>query len=90
MHLYPIQIILDKVKKSRKEIFNELRVRGIGVNVHYIPIHYQPFYQKLGFNTGDFPNSENYYKSALSIPMYSSLTKLQQKEVVEQLKFILI
>jgi len=89
LHLYPIQINLEKVCKSRKQIFKELRENGIGVNVHYIPIHTHPYYRQLGFKEGDFPNSEYYYSRAISIPIFHSITLDQQSEVIFQLKRVL-
>ena len=89
LHLYPIQVDLDSVDKSREKIFNELREVGIGVNVHYIPIHTHPYYQQLGFKVGDFPNSESYYNRAISIPLFHAMTLGQQDEVVNNLKNIL-
>ncbi|MDA9060371.1 UDP-4-amino-4,6-dideoxy-N-acetyl-beta-L-altrosamine transaminase [Candidatus Thioglobus sp.] len=89
LHLYPIQVDLDSVDKSREKIFNELREAGIGVNVHYIPIHTHPYYQQLGFKVGDFPNSESYYNRAISIPLFHAMTLGQQDEVVNNLKNIL-
>tara|TARA_B100000700_G_scaffold331422_1_gene464009 strand:+ start:9022 stop:10188 length:1167 start_codon:yes stop_codon:yes gene_type:complete len=85
-HIFVIHLKFEQIERSRLEIFNLLRSKGIGVNVHYIPVHLQPFYQKLGFKRGDFPNSENYYDGAITIPMF---TKLQEKEielVIESLK----
>ena len=90
LHLYPLQIILDEVQKTRKEVFIELRNLGIGVNVHYIPIHTQPFYQKLGFNFGDFPESENYYNRAISIPLFHTMTIDQQDAVLDALRRVLL
>uniref|UniRef100_UPI004047E7BC UDP-4-amino-4, 6-dideoxy-N-acetyl-beta-L-altrosamine transaminase n=1 Tax=Algoriphagus sp. TaxID=1872435 RepID=UPI004047E7BC len=89
LHLYPIQIDLDTQIKSRRQIFNELRENGIGVNVHYIPIHTQPYYQQLGFKEGDFPNSEHYYSRAISIPLFHAMTSNQQDQVFDTLKRIL-
>jgi len=89
LHLYPIQIVLNKVQKSREQIFNELRDSGIGVNVHYIPIHLQPYYHQFGFNKGDFPNSEDYYSQAISIPLFHSMSLVQQDEVITKLKMII-
>jgi len=90
LHLYPVQIdIAKKVAKSRKQIFIELRENNVGVNVHYIPIHIQPYFQNLGFKKGDFPNSEAYYQSTLTLPMFSSMTSEQQDEVVTVLNKIL-
>ena len=82
LHLYPIQIELDKVSKNREQIFNELRESGIGVNVHYIPIHTQPYYLNLGFKAKSLPNAEYYYSRAISIPLYHSMTIEQQTKVV--------
>jgi dTDP-4-amino-4,6-dideoxygalactose transaminase len=89
LHLYPIQLELEKINKSREKIFNELRENGIGVNVHYIPIHTHPYYRQLGFQEGDFPNSEFYYSRTISIPLFYNLTLDQQDEVCEKLKRII-
>jgi len=86
LHLYPIQIDLNKVSKSRKQIFNILREGGIGVNVHYIPIHIQPYYALFGFREGDFPNSEYYYSRVISIPLFHAMTIEQQDKVLYILK----
>jgi len=84
-HLYPIQIL----EKNRKEVFNRLREKGIGVNVHYIPVHTQPYYQQLGFKQGDFPISEGYYEKAISLPIHTSLKDEEQNYVIETLEDIL-
>jgi UDP-4-amino-4,6-dideoxy-N-acetyl-beta-L-altrosamine transaminase len=89
LHLYPIKINLTKNKNSRDKIFESLRSKGIGVNVHYIPIHTQPYFKNLGFKEGDFPISEDYFKSAISIPIFQSMTNDQQDKVIESLKKIL-
>jgi UDP-4-amino-4,6-dideoxy-N-acetyl-beta-L-altrosamine transaminase len=89
LHLYPIQIDLDSIDKSRQQIFDELRQNDIGVNVHYIPIHTQPYYQRLGFKEGSFPNSEIYYSRAISIPLFHAMTFDQQNQVVATLEKIL-
>jgi len=89
LHLYPIQIDLNKVSKNRKQIFNVLRENGIGVNVHYIPIHTQPYYLQFGFIEGDFPNSESYYNRTISIPLFHTMTVEQQDEVLDVLKRVL-
>ena len=85
LHLYPIQVDLDSIDKNRQQIFDELRQSGIGVNVHYIPIHTQPYYKNLGFKIGDFVKSESYYKATISIPLSSSLTLKEQDKVVTSL-----
>ena len=89
LHLYPIQIDLEGVVKNRQQIFSELRQCGIGVNVHYIPIHTQPYYLQFGFKVGDFPNSEAYYDRAISIPLFHTMTVEQQDEVFGILKRVL-
>ena len=89
LHLYPIQIDLNKVSKDREQIFNELRENGVGVNVHYIPIHTQPYYLQFGFKKGDFPNAESYYSVAISIPLFYAMTVKQQDDVIDALKRVL-
>jgi UDP-4-amino-4,6-dideoxy-N-acetyl-beta-L-altrosamine transaminase len=89
LHLYPIQIDVSKTSKNRSQVFAELRDIGVGVNVHYIPIHMQPFFQKFGFKAGDFPNSEKYYENAISIPIFSSMSIDQQDKVSSVLSKIL-
>jgi len=86
LHLYPIQIDLNKVSKNREQIFNVLRENGIGVNVHYIPIHAQPYYLQFGFSEGDFPNSESYYNRTISIPLFHTMAAEQQDEILDVLK----
>lgn len=88
-HLYPIQIELDSISKSHRQVFEELRQNGIGVNVHYIPIHTQPYFQNFGFKYGDFPNSEFYYSQAISIPIHHGMTFDQQDEVISALNEVL-
>ena len=90
LHLYPLQFLTNKSKKNRASIFNELRSKDIGVNVHYIPVHTQPFYKKMGFKTGDFPISENYYEKVISIPLFSGMTFDQQDTVVQIIKDIIL
>ena len=84
-HLYPIVL----KEPGRREIFAKLHAAGIMVNVHYIPIHMQPYYQKLGFKKGDFPNAEKYYTQALSLPIFYDLSLREQTYVIEELKKIL-
>ncbi|WP_018702255.1 UDP-4-amino-4,6-dideoxy-N-acetyl-beta-L-altrosamine transaminase [Anaeromusa acidaminophila] len=86
-HLYVIQIDESKADKNRKEVFDFLRSKGIGVNVHYIPVHTQPYYQQhFGFKPGDFPVSEEYYCKAISLPMYAELSQEQQQQVISAVK----
>lgn len=79
-HLYPIQV------ERRAEVFAQLRENGIGVNVHYIPVHTQPFWKARGFAVGDFPNAEAYYDRAISIPLYAGLTEADQDKVVAEIR----
>lgn len=73
-HLYMIRLNLGEIRRSRREVFDSLRAQGIGVNVHYIPVHLQPDYQKLGFARGMFPESERYYEEAITLPMFPAMT----------------
>ena len=88
-HLYVIRLQLEKINKTHRQVFEELRQAGIGVNLHYIPVHTQPYYQKLGFEWGDFPQSEQYYREAISIPLYAGLTQENQDRAIESLRGIL-
>jgi len=89
LHLYVIRLNLNEISKTHKEVFDELRENGIGVNLHYIPVHLQPYYQKMGFKQGDFPNAESYYSNAISLPMFHGMTHEQQDEVISKLTQIL-
>lgn len=90
LHLYVIRLKLDEIKPTHLEVFNSLRAANIGVNLHYIPVHLQPYYQKhFDFQIGDFPQAEQYYKEAISLPLYPDLTKEQQDYIVETLEGIL-
>ena len=86
-HLYPIRV-LPEAGLSRRQVYDGLVCRGVRPNVHYIPIHLQPFYRRLGFKPGDFPNAEAYYASALSLPMYPGLSDAEQARVIEALHAI--
>ena len=85
LHLYVIRLQLETMKVSHREVFERLRVAGIGVNVHYIPVYRQPYYSRLGFKPSDFPQAESYYAEAISLPIYPALTEEQQSEVVHRL-----
>jgi len=89
LHLYPIQIDFGNTSKTRQKIYDELWGNDIGVNVHYIPIHTQPYYENMGFEKGDYTNAESYYKGAISIPIFQGLTFEMQDEVVNVLKKVL-
>lgn len=82
-HLYVIRL---ETPLRRRAVYDALRAAGIGVNVHYIPVHLQPYYQRLGFEPGDFPVAEAYYAAALTLPLYVDLTDSAQMHVVEVLR----
>lgn len=85
-HLYVIRLQLDKISKTHRQVFETLRQRGIGVNLHYIPVHTQPHYERIGFNVGDFPQAEQYYAEAISLPMYQALGDEKLDQVVKALQ----
>lgn len=89
LHLYVVRLRLDKISKTHRQVFEGLRESGIGVNLHYIPVHIQPYYEKMGFKKGDFPEAERYYSEAISVPMYQTLTDMQQNQVVSTLRQVL-
>ncbi|MFH1700241.1 MAG: UDP-4-amino-4,6-dideoxy-N-acetyl-beta-L-altrosamine transaminase [Candidatus Zixiibacteriota bacterium] len=90
-HLFVVQIDFERLGVSRAEVMNQLRAQGIGTQVHYIPVHLQPYYQRVcGTRPGDCPNTEIYYEKALSLPMYPNLTKDDIKRVVDELEAILM
>ncbi|HEY9759839.1 MAG TPA: UDP-4-amino-4,6-dideoxy-N-acetyl-beta-L-altrosamine transaminase [Oculatellaceae cyanobacterium] len=84
-HLFVIRV-LDSFGCTRRELFDLLRSNGIGVNVHYIPVHMQPYYQRLGFQTGDFPLAERYYSEAISLPVFAGLSHSDQDYVIALIK----
>lgn len=80
-HLYPVQVAPER----RRAVFEAMRAAGIGVQVHYIPVHLHPYYRNLGFRPGDYPHAEAYYRGAFSLPLYPSLTESEQDSVVSAL-----
>jgi len=88
-HLYPVQIDDTRTHHRREVVFQAMRDAGVGVNVHYIPVHLQPYYRKLGFEVGDFPLAERYYANTLTLPLYYDLTEVEQDAVVEALRIAL-
>ena len=88
-HLFVIRLNLSKIAISKKTIFEFLRQQGIGVNLHYIPVHTQPFYKRLGYELGDYPNAEQYYLEAITLPIHPSLTIKQQDYIIETLRLCL-
>lgn len=88
-HLYVV-VLEDEVRLNRKQVFDELRARGIGINVHYIPVHLQPYYQGYGFKKGDFPVAEAYYGRAISLPCFPMLTDVEQQQVINAVSEVVV
>ena len=86
LHLYVIRLQLGKIDRTHVQVFETLRELGIGVNLHYIPVHTQPYYQRIGFKVGDFPEAERYYAEAISLPMFQTMSENQQDVVVTALR----
>lgn len=86
LHLYVIRLKLESIDRSHREVFEALRTRGIGVNLHYIPVHTQPYFKAMGFQPEDFPKSMAYYREAISLPLFQGLTEKQQDAVVAALR----
>lgn len=85
MHLYVVRLKTDEVARTHRDIFESLRIQGIGVNLHYIPVHTQPYYQAMGFEPDDFPEAMNYYREAITLPLFGSMQDSQQDQVVDAL-----
>jgi dTDP-4-amino-4,6-dideoxygalactose transaminase len=81
-----VRLQLDKIKVSHRQLFEALRAKDILVNLHYIPVHTQPYYRDMGFKLGDFPDAEQYYREAISIPMHVNLTDEELQQVVSSLR----
>jgi UDP-4-amino-4,6-dideoxy-N-acetyl-beta-L-altrosamine transaminase len=85
-HLYVIRLKLDQINSNHRKVFEALRAKDIMVNLHYIPVHTQPYFQQMGFNLGDFPQAEQYYREAISIPIHVNLSNEEQVFVVNSLR----
>jgi UDP-4-amino-4,6-dideoxy-N-acetyl-beta-L-altrosamine transaminase len=88
-HLFVVRLQTERLTLGHRQVFEGLRAAGIGVNVHYIPVHLQPYYRDLGFVAGDFPEAEAYYAQAISLPLFPAMTDAQQDYVIDQLKRLL-
>ncbi len=86
-HLYVVRL-KDSVARHR-QVFDALRARGIGVNLHYIPVHLQPYYRALGFKEGSFPEAEAHGREAITLPLYAAMTEQMQDEVIAALRAVL-
>jgi UDP-4-amino-4,6-dideoxy-N-acetyl-beta-L-altrosamine transaminase len=89
-HLYVVRLQTERINLSHRQVFEGLRAAGVGVNLHYIPLHLQPYYRDLGFAEGDFPLAERYYAEAISLPLFPLLSDEQQDYVVEQLRRLIL
>ena len=89
-HLYPIRVPENSSPATQKQVYDHLRKNGVGANLHYIPVHRQPYYEKLGFKSGDFPEAEKFHKEVVSLPMFSDLSSADQNKVIKVLSEYLI
>ncbi|GAB1723614.1 MAG: UDP-4-amino-4,6-dideoxy-N-acetyl-beta-L-altrosamine transaminase [Nitrospira sp. CR1.1] len=85
LHLYVVYVSADR----RRQVFDQLRERDVGVNVHYIPVHLQPYYRRFGFREGDFPAAERHYQEAISLPLYPGLKESEQDRIITALREVL-
>jgi len=89
-HIYMIQLNLEKLKVGRRKFFEALKAENIGVNVHYIPVHLQPYYQKrFGYHLGDFPKAENYYSRAITLPLFPKMSDKDVNDVIVAVKKVI-
>ena len=89
-HLYVIRLKLEKIRRSKREIFSLLREQGIGVQIHYIPVHTQPYYRQLGFEWGNYPASESYCEEAISLPIHYDLSDAEHDRIIQTLKEVIL
>jgi dTDP-4-amino-4,6-dideoxygalactose transaminase len=90
LHLYVIRLKLDLISKTHHDVFVALREQGIGVNLHYIPVHIHPYYRQMGFAMGDFPEAERYYHEVISLPIYPGLGDEDVIKVVNAVKVAIL
>jgi len=81
-HLYPIRVSEPESGKTQRQVYDELLKNGVAANLHYIPVHRQPYYEKLGFKVDNFPEAELFHREVISIPMYPTLEPQQQTAVI--------
>ena len=82
-HLYPVLV------ENREKFYHDARKVGLNLQVHYIPVHTQPYYRQFGYNWGDYPNAENYYKKSISLPLYPDLTNKDLQIIIKRLSTVL-
>jgi UDP-4-amino-4,6-dideoxy-N-acetyl-beta-L-altrosamine transaminase len=87
-HLYPIRVSEAESGKTQQQVYDAFWQNGVAANLHYIPVHRQPYYEKLGFKAGNFPEAEQFHREVISLPMYSTLTNQQQADVIRTLAFL--
>jgi dTDP-4-amino-4,6-dideoxygalactose transaminase len=85
-HLFVVRMDLSRPGLSRRRLVEAMRTEGVFAHVHYIPVHLQPYYRRMGFAPGDFPQAEAYYREALTLPLYPGLGEVAQEQVVAQLR----
>lgn len=85
-HLYVIRLKLNEINKTQRQVYDALFAAGIRVNLHYIPVYRQPYYENMGFSVGYCIEAERYYSEAISIPMYPGLTEAHQEQVVTAIR----
>ena len=88
-HIYVVRVAFGQISKTKQQLFEVMKEQGIMLNLHYIPVHRQPYYEKLGFRQGDFLQSEKYYEEAFTLPLYYDLTNDEQEQIVNALRSIL-
>jgi dTDP-4-amino-4,6-dideoxygalactose transaminase len=88
-HLYVVRLKLQKTKLNQKMVFDSLKKQGVLVNLHYIPVYRQPYFEKMGFTVGYCPNAEEYFTEAVTLPLYPGLTEVQQAQVISALELAL-
>ena len=88
-HLYPIRISIEKTSLNQRQVYDAMQKLGIQVNLHYIPVYLQPYYEQFGFKQGYCPEAEKYHRDAISIPMYASLSEADQTRVISVLHDVL-
>lgn len=86
LHLYIVRLKSDQISRTHRSIFESLRSQGIGVNLHYIPVHTQPYYQSMGFQPADFPEAMNYYQEAITLPLFGTMQDSEQDLVIDALE----
>ena len=88
-HIYVVRVAFGQISKTKQQLFEAMKEQGVMLNLHYIPVHRQPYYEKLGFRQGDFLQSEKYYEEAFTLPLYYDLTNDEQEQIVDVLRSIL-